>query len=55
MRFSKANQENRTGTRIKTSDFLQERIATLQSEVKNGEVKLFNLTKDADILKTDGG
>ena len=53
--FSKANQEKRTGTSSKTSDFLQERIATLQSEVKNGEVKLFNLTKDADILKTDEG
>ncbi len=51
--FSKSNQEKRTGSSSKTSDFLQERIATLQSEVKNGEVKLFNLTKDADILKTD--
>ncbi len=53
--FSKANQEKRTGTSSKTSDFLQERIATLVTEVKNGEVKLFNLTKDADILKTDEG
>ncbi len=52
--FSKANQEKRTGTNSKTNDFLQERIATLQSEIKEGEVKLFNLTTEVGILKTEG-
>lgn len=52
--FRKFNQEKRTGTNSKTNDFLQERIATLQSEIKNGENKLFNLTKDAKILNTSG-
>lgn len=51
--FSKANQEKRSGTSSKTNDFLQERIANLQSEIKAGEVKLFELTKTAGILKTD--
>jgi len=51
--FTKANQEKRTGTSSKTNEFLQERIATLQSEIKAGEEKLFELTKGAGILKTD--
>jgi capsular exopolysaccharide synthesis family protein len=52
--FSKANQEKRTGTSGKTNDFLQNRIAQLQSEIKAGEVKLVQLTKEARILNTDG-
>ncbi|MGI8787268.1 MAG: GumC family protein [Pyrinomonadaceae bacterium] len=51
--FVKANQEKRTGTNSKTSDFLQQRIANLQSEVKEGENKYFNLTKEGGILNTD--
>ncbi len=51
--FTKSNQEKRSGTSRKTSDFLQERIASLQSEIKAGEIKLFETTKNAGILKTD--
>ncbi len=51
--FTKANQEKRTGTSGKTNDFLQNRIAQLQSEIKSGEEKLFKMTKDAGILNTD--
>ncbi|MCA1625193.1 MAG: polysaccharide biosynthesis tyrosine autokinase, partial [Acidobacteria bacterium] len=51
--FTKTNQEKRTGTSRKTNDFLQERIANLQSEIRAGEVKLFELSKTAGILRTD--
>ncbi len=51
--FTKSNQEKRSGTSRKTNDFLQERIANLQSEIKAGEIKLFETTKTAGILKTD--
>ena len=48
--FAKANQEKRSGTSSKTNDFLENRIAQLQSEIKGGEQKLVDLTKDANIL-----
>lgn len=51
--FSKYNQERRSGTSRKTNDFLQERVANLQSEIKAGEQKLYEMTKTAGILKTD--
>jgi len=51
--FSKANQEKRTGTSGKTNDFLQNRIAQLQSEINEGEQKLFVKTKEAGILETN--
>ena len=51
--FAKTNQEKRSGTSRKTNDFLQERVAQLQSEIKSGENRLFELTKTAGILKTD--
>ena len=51
--FSKANQEKRTGTNTKTNDFLQTRIAQLQTEIKKGEVDLVNLTRKYGILKTE--
>jgi capsular exopolysaccharide synthesis family protein len=51
--FSKYNQEKRSGTSRKTNDFLQDRVATLQSEIKTGEQKLFELSRTAGILKTD--
>ncbi len=51
--FTKANQEKRTGTSTKTNDFLKERIASLQSEIKAGENKLYELNKTAGVLKTD--
>ena len=50
--FSKQNQEKRTGTSRKNNEFLDERIANLQSEIKAGEEKLVGLTKDFGILKT---
>lgn len=52
--FTKLNQEKRTGTNSKTNDFLQERIATLQSEIKESEAKLFGLTKGENIVPTTG-
>ena len=52
--FAKSNQEKRSGTSEKTNDFLQERVATLQSDIKNDEVRLFNLKKDAKIINTEG-
>lgn len=52
--FAKVNQEKRSGTSSKTDDFLQKRIAQLQSEIKEGENKLFALSKDAEILNTGG-
>ena len=51
--FAKVNQEKRTGTNTKTNDFLQNRIAQLQTEIKSGEVKLVDLTRKYGILKTD--
>ncbi len=52
--FINVNQEKRSGTNRKTNDFLQERIADLQSEIKKDEVKLLELKQNAGILKTDG-
>jgi capsular exopolysaccharide synthesis family protein len=52
--FSDQNQEKRTGTSRKTNDFLQERIADLQSEIKNDEQQLVDLKKNEGILKTEG-
>ena len=52
--FAKVNQEKRTGTSGKTNDFLQERVGTLQSEIKNDEVKLYNLKSNAGIINTEG-
>jgi len=52
--FTNQNQEKRSGTSRKTNDFLQERIANLQSEIKADETKLVELTQQEGILKTDG-
>lgn len=52
--FTTYNQERRSGTSRKTSDFLQERIAELQSEVKNDEIKLVELKRSENILQTEG-
>lgn len=51
--FAKQNQEKRTGTNSKTNEFLQKRIADLQSEIKNSEIQLVELTRKYGILKTD--
>ncbi|MEJ7846716.1 MAG: polysaccharide biosynthesis tyrosine autokinase [Pyrinomonadaceae bacterium] len=52
--FTNLNQEKRSGTSRKTSDFLQQRIADLQSEIRNDEIKLVDLKQDKGILKTNG-
>ena len=53
--FTVANQEKRSGTSRKTNDFLQERIASLQSDIKTDGEKLAELTKDKGILKIGEG
>lgn len=50
--FTTVNQEKRSGTSRKTNDFLQERIATLQTDIQNDEQKLADLTRSEGILKT---
>lgn len=52
--FVNANAEKRSGTNRKTNDYLQQRIAELQSDVKRDELQLQALKQDAGILKTDG-
>lgn len=52
--FTTANQEKRSGTSRKTNDFLQERIASLQSDIKTDEEKLAQLNQSAGIIKTEG-
>lgn len=52
--FADQNQEKRTGTSRKTNDFLQERISTLESDVKRDEQLLVDQTANAGILKTEG-
>lgn len=53
--FVRQNQEKRTGTNKRTNDFLAERIATLQSEIKRDEMRLAELKNNAGILKKDEG
>jgi capsular exopolysaccharide synthesis family protein len=50
--FVTANQNKRSGTSRKTSDFLQKRITDLQSEIRAGELELVDLKKSEGILKT---
>lgn len=50
--FTLVNQEKRSGTSRKTNDFLQERIASLQTDIKTDEQKLVDLTQSEGILKT---
>jgi len=52
--FVNMNQERRSGTSRKTSDFLGKRIADLQSEIKSDETKLVDLKKKEGILPTTG-
>ncbi len=52
--FVTANQNKRSGTGRKTSDFLQKRITDLQSEIRSGELELVELKKSEGILKTSG-
>ena len=50
--FVTQNQNKRSGTSRKTSDFLQKRITDLQSEIRSGELELLELKKNARILQT---
>ncbi len=52
--FTNYNQEKRSGTSRKTSDFLQGRIADLQGEIRNDEVKLVELRTGLEIINTTG-
>ena len=52
--FANANQEQRTGTSRKTSDFLQKRISDLQADIRADEIKLVELERSEGILKTPG-
>jgi succinoglycan biosynthesis transport protein ExoP len=52
--FVNMNQEKRSGTSRKTSDFLGKRIADLQSEIKTDETKLLDLKNKEGILPTAG-
>jgi capsular exopolysaccharide synthesis family protein len=52
--FTKTNQEKRSGTNRKTNEFLQERIADLQSEIRTDEQNLAELNQKEGILKTEG-
>ena len=52
--FVNMNQERRSGTSRKTSDFLGKRIADLQSEIRADETKLVDLKKKEGILPTTG-
>jgi polysaccharide biosynthesis transport protein len=51
--FSKQNQDKRTGTSRKNNEFLEERVASLQTEIKAGEERLVALNAQAGMLKTD--
>ncbi len=53
--FTTVNQEKRTGTSRKTNDFLQERIATLQTDIKTDEQRLLEMTAEEGILKLGEG
>lgn len=52
--FVNVNAEKRSGTSRKTNDFLQQRIADLQTEIRNDEIKRVELQQTAGILKTEG-
>lgn len=52
--FSKTNQEKRSGTQRKTNDFLSDRIADLQGQIKADENKLVALKGSVGIINTEG-
>lgn len=52
--FTNFNQEKRSGTSRKTSDFLQDRITDLQSQIRADEIKLVDLKEKEGILETPG-
>ncbi len=52
--FTTYNQERRSGTSRKTSDFLQGRINDLQAEIRSDEIKLVEMQQSVGIVKTTG-
>ena len=50
--FTTYNQEKRSGTSRKTSDFLQTKIDELQAEVRADEIRLVEMQREVGILKT---
>ena len=52
--FTSFNQERRSGTSRKTSDFLTKRIADLQSEIASDSAQLVELKRSEGILPTSG-
>jgi polysaccharide biosynthesis transport protein len=51
--FVFSNMERKTETSSTAGDFLQKRIAELQSEIRNGEERLLNYAKGHQILSLD--
>lgn len=51
--FVYSNLERKTETSDKAGDFLQKRIAELQTEIRNGEERLINYAKEHQILSLD--
>ncbi len=51
--FSLSNLERKTEANGSTSDFLQKRIAELQAEIRKGEEKLLNYSKNNNLLTLD--
>jgi capsular exopolysaccharide synthesis family protein len=52
--FVLSNLEKKTETSANASDFLQKRVAELQSQIREGEERLVNYAKDHEILSLDG-
>ena len=52
--FVWSNLEKKSETNANAGDFLQKRVAELQSQIREGEEKLANYAKDHQILSLDG-
>lgn len=53
--FTNFNQEKRSGTSRKTSDFLEGKINELQSQIRADEIRLVEMKKSENILPTTEG
>jgi uncharacterized protein involved in exopolysaccharide biosynthesis len=53
--FTLSNLERKTDTNSTTGDFLQKRIAELQSNIRSSEERLINYAKNNQILSLDAG
>ncbi len=51
--FTKSNQEKRFGSSRKSNEFLEGRIASLQGEIRQGQLRLEQLNREAGILKPE--